>query len=65
MKKSYNTDMSPNEWQVMQYLFPRAKKLGKRKVYSGWPIMNSILYVLLMALLVPLLNFCKRSLIGS
>ncbi len=46
MRKLYDTDLNPSEWQVIQYLFPRAKKLGRRRTYSRWSVVNSILYVL-------------------
>ncbi|MCP3681758.1 MAG: IS5 family transposase [bacterium] len=43
--KEYPSDLSPREWQIIQPLFPRQKKKGRKIVKSKKSIFNGILYV--------------------
>ena len=40
----YATDLSGQEWQIIQPYFPRAKKCGCKRIYSMKDVVNGILY---------------------
>ena len=40
----YATDLRAQEWQIIQPYFPRAKKLGRKRVYPMKGIVNGIFY---------------------
>lgn len=42
----YATDLTDAEWQVLEPLIPRAKKMGRREEYSKRDIINGIRYLL-------------------
>ena len=46
MKQGYSTDLTNNEWAVLQRYFPRKKKLGRPPAHSKRAIVNAILYIL-------------------
>jgi putative transposase len=46
MRYGYSTDLTDNEWSVIQRYFPRAKKQGRPPRHAKRIIVNAILYIL-------------------
>ncbi len=46
MRKGYPTDLSDEEWQILEPLVPPIKPSGRPASYSRREILNAILYVL-------------------
>lgn len=46
MRKKYPTDLSDEEWQILEPLVPAIKSGGRRAKYPRREIVNAILYVL-------------------
>jgi putative transposase len=42
----YPTDLTDNEWQLIEPLLPRSRKLGRPRKYAWRDILNAIFYVL-------------------
>ena len=41
----YKTDLSDNEWQLLQQSFPRARKLGRPREHSYRELLNAMFYL--------------------
>ncbi len=46
MKKSYRTDLTDQQWELLQPLIPPAKKGGRPRTIDMRGVMNGIFYVL-------------------
>jgi putative transposase len=44
--KPYPTDLTDDEWQLIEPLLPRARKPGRPRKYSWRDILNAVFYVL-------------------
>jgi putative transposase len=46
MQRGYPTDMTDNEWSIIQRYFPRKKSLGRPQEHPKRSIVNAIMYIL-------------------
>lgn len=44
-RKAYTTDLSDQEWQIIEPLLPGPKHLGRNSEYSRREILNAIFYL--------------------
>jgi transposase len=45
MRKAYTTDLTDQEWEIIEPLFPGPKHLGRKIEYSRREILNAIFYL--------------------
>jgi putative transposase len=41
----YTTDLSDNEWQVLQHCFPKPSKTGRPREHSYRELLNAMFYL--------------------
>jgi transposase len=46
MSKAYSSNLTLDQWELLEPLIPVAKKGGRPRVVDGWEVINAIFYVL-------------------